>query len=71
MATKKSSPMPTMQGQQDWQVHEDTHTLKRAHEIMSDPKRHAAAKTHAKKVAQEYDKVAAGPAKAPAKRGAR
>lgn len=33
----------------DYQAQDDMHTLMRAHEIKSDPKRHTAAKEHAKK----------------------
>lgn len=73
MATRKSAAMPTMNDEQDWRAREDMHSLKRAAEIQSDPKRHAAAKAHAAREADSYAKVAQSKpaAKAPAKRGAR
>lgn len=73
MATKKAAavPMPTMQSEQDWRAREDMHTLARAKEIESDPKRHSAAKRHASAEAQKYAKVASGGPKPAAKRGAR
>jgi hypothetical protein len=43
----------------------DAETLKRAEEIMSDRKRHAAAKSHAAKQAATYGKIAGTVTKAP------
>jgi hypothetical protein len=70
MATRKTAvSMPTMQAQDDYQARDDMHTLKRAKEIESDGKRHAAAKKHAAREAAHYAQVAG--AKVPAKRGVR
>lgn len=44
MAKKSLAAMPA----DDYQAQDDMHTLMRAHEIKRDPKRHAAAKAHAK-----------------------
>lgn len=74
MATRKAAaPIATMQGEEDWRAREDMHSLRRAAEIQSDPKRHAAAKRHAAKEADSYAKVAQSKpaAKAPMKRGAK
>lgn len=48
----------------DYQAQDDMHTLMRAHEIKSNPKRHAAAKAHAKKKLAGMKAVVAGDKKA-------
>lgn len=47
-------------GMHDYQAQDDMHTLMRAHEIRKDPKRHKAAKAHAKKKLAEMHAVAKG-----------
>lgn len=63
MAKKKSPPKHKMvampaHSETNWAAREDLHTMKRAHEIMSDPKRHAAAKDMARTEVHHLKKVA-------------
>ena len=44
-----------------WQAEDDVRTLKRHAEITSDPKRHAAAKSHAKRESAVLQKVVGKP----------
>lgn len=53
----KKTPAPKL-SESNWQAREDMHTLARAHEVKSDPKRHAAAKEHARGEADKMRKVA-------------
>lgn len=55
MATRKPSPIPAED--KEWRARSDAEALARAHEIMSDKSRHAAAKAHAGKEAAKYAKV--------------
>lgn len=47
-------------GMDDYQAQDDMRTLMQAHEVRSDPKRHAAAKAHAKKKLAAMQRVASG-----------
>lgn len=61
MAKKKTSsrPMPAPAiSETNWRARDDMHALKVAAEIKSDPKRHAAAKSHARTEVQNLRKVA-------------
>lgn len=50
----------------DYQAQSDMHTLMEAHAIKSNPKRHKAAKAHAKKKLAGMQQVAAGTPPVPA-----
>lgn len=61
MAKRKShTANPTAMGKPDraWEARDAMHTLRRAEEIKSDPKLHAAAKAHAKTEAHALRKIA-------------
>lgn len=53
----KSQPMMPMPDP-EYQAGADAETLGNAHEIVSNKKRHGAAKAHAKKKAQKYQAIA-------------
>ena len=51
--SKRSKAVPV----DDWQARDDLDTLTRAHQITNDPKRHSAAKAHAKSRLDAMQKV--------------
>lgn len=61
----KAIPAPAYHD--DYQAQSDMHTLMEAHQIKSDPKRHEAAKAHAKKKMASM-KAVAGRSAPPAKK---
>lgn len=54
----------------DYETDEDVRALQRAHEVTSDPKRHAKAKGHAKRKLAEHKKAGAALSVVAAQRGA-
>lgn len=64
MATHKKRKLvlkPEAAPVDDWQAKDDARTLMQAHQIKSDPKRHAAAKAHAKQQLANLAMVANAP----------
>lgn len=56
MAERRNSTKLAAGNDLEWQARSDADTLARAHQIRSDPKRHRAAREHAKKMLSEMEK---------------